>query len=65
MHIKCIAHAVPDTAYAASEIAEWTGADETFIKEKVGAVNRYYLGEDETGVELANKAVCKLLDEQS
>lgn len=64
MKIKAITHALPTRCYEASEVADWTGAHEDFISEKVGAARRYFLDSGQRGVDLAYSAVCKLLSDQ-
>ena len=64
MSIESVASAVPSVCHDAEEIARQTGASAEFIRNKVGIEKRYVLGEDETGVGLAQNA-CKKLFEKS
>lgn len=57
MSIEAIGIAVPAHKETAAEIAVATGAEEAFIRDKIGVHERYVLKEGETGVELAAKAV--------
>ena len=50
------ASAFPDRVVGAAEIAEWTGADESFIRDKVGIGSRHYLSADEAPLDLAKAA---------
>jgi len=63
MKLRAIASAVPTTTYDSDEIAGWTGADPAFIRSQVGIEKRAFLGPDETGVDLATKAVANLAAE--
>ncbi len=64
MSLEAISSAVPSLKETAAEIAQQTGADETFIREKVGISTRHILADDETGLGLAETA-CKTLFEES
>jgi 3-oxoacyl-[acyl-carrier-protein] synthase-3 len=48
--------ALPDHRVSAAQIAEWTGGDEAFIKNKVGIDSRRFLGPDERPLDLARQA---------
>ena len=48
--------ALPDYRVSAAQIAEWTGGDEAFIRNKVGIDSRRFLGPDQTPLELAKQA---------
>ncbi len=56
MKIRDIAFALPSTQVSSQTIAEWTGADPTFILEKVGVANRAFLAADEAPLTLATQA---------
>lgn len=56
MSIEAIAIAVPSQHQTAQEIALLTGADPSFISEKVGLKGRYILGPEESGVQLSTAA---------
>ncbi|WP_095590589.1 ketoacyl-ACP synthase III [Actibacterium ureilyticum] len=60
MPIVAIDHAVPGVMHTAADLAAATGADEAFIRDKVGVHKRYCLGEDETGISLS-QAACEAL----
>lgn len=62
MSIEAITSAVPSIEHSARELAAMTGADEAFIRDKVGVERRYILGPDETGLSLAEAAVRKLFE---
>ena len=57
MSIEAIGAAVPQHKETAAEIAAATGAEEAFVRDKVGVHQRYILRDGETGVELAAAAV--------
>lgn len=63
MPLVAIRSAVPSIKQTAADIAAQTGADEAFVREKVGITTRYILGPDETGLDLAYAACAKLLAE--
>jgi 3-oxoacyl-[acyl-carrier-protein] synthase-3 len=56
MRIRAIASALPERKVTASEVAEWVGIDPAFIRDKVGVETKYFLGPDESGLDLAVKA---------
>jgi 3-oxoacyl-[acyl-carrier-protein] synthase-3 len=60
MPIVSIDYALPSVTHSASEIAAVTGADEAFIREKVGVHQRQILGLHETGISLS-KSACEAL----
>lgn len=62
MSIDAIAHAVPARLETAADIARATGADEAFVRDKVGIHTRHILGPGETGLDLAEAAVRALID---
>lgn len=62
MSIRSIASATPSVCHDAAEIARQTGADEAFIREKVGIHKRFILGPDETGLDLAEMAGRRLFE---
>ncbi|MEZ5873905.1 MAG: hypothetical protein R3D30_03465, partial [Hyphomicrobiales bacterium] len=53
------ASAFPSREVSAAEIAEWTGGDESFVRDKVGIQSRRYLAKDETPLDLAKAAADK------
>lgn len=63
MPIDALAYAVPSIQHTAADLSELTGADERFIREKIGLSTRYVLGEGETGVSLSVEA-CRSLFEK-
>lgn len=65
MALIAVASAVPSVRHTAADIAEITGADEAFIRDKVGISERYILGPGESGLDLAERATRKLLDKTS
>ncbi len=60
MSIEAFAHAIPSICHSAADIAQVTGADEDFIRDKIGLSTRYVLGPDETGTGLS-VAACEAL----
>lgn len=64
MPIKAIEYSVPKVCHSAADLAEVTGADEIFIRDKIGVHQRYVLGPDETGTSLS-KSACEKLFEMS
>jgi len=62
MSIEAIASAVPSISENSESLAQQTGADEDFIRDKVGVHTRYRLGPGETGVDLAATAVRRLFN---
>lgn len=62
MSIEAITSAVPSLREDAADLARQTGADEDFIRDKVGVHTRYRLGEGETGVDLATAATERLFE---
>jgi len=63
--IKSIASSIPGSEWTNEKIHELTGADPEFVAKKVGVGNRYFLKEDESGVDLAYKAVTNLLEKSN
>lgn len=61
MSIEAVGKALPSIKETAAEIAQAAGADEAFVRDKVGVAQRYRLGPDETGLSLAEAAVRNLL----
>lgn len=57
MPLIAAASALPSIRHSAADIAAVTGAEEAFIRDKVGVHERFVLGEGETGVTLAAAAV--------
>lgn len=62
MKVRGFAHAVPDIVVEAEEVAGWTGADPTFIAQKIGFPQRRFLSADETPSMLGEKAVRALFE---
>lgn len=60
MPIAAIDHALPGITHTAADLAAATGADEAFIRDKVGVHKRHVLGPDETGISLS-QAACTAL----
>ncbi len=60
MPIEAIEVALPTIKHSAADLAAATGADENFIRQKVGLESRYILGPEETGVSLSTKACERL-----
>lgn len=60
MPLEAIASALPTIRDTAQDIADATGADEAFVRTKIGVGERFRLGEEETGVQLAANA-CETL----
>lgn len=60
MSIEAIASAIPSIKHTAQELALQTGAEEQFIRDKVGLNERFVLGPGETGLSLAAAACAKL-----
>jgi 3-oxoacyl-[acyl-carrier-protein] synthase-3 len=56
MKIRDIAIALPAKRIDNKLIAEWTGGDEEFIKNKIGIESRTFLGEDESQIDLSMQA---------
>jgi 3-oxoacyl-[acyl-carrier-protein] synthase-3 len=56
MNIRDIAIALPVQRIDNKLIAEWTGGDENFIKNKIGIESRAFLGEDESLIDLSAQA---------
>ncbi|MCT8974622.1 ketoacyl-ACP synthase III [Microbaculum marinisediminis] len=61
--IEKIAVALPDWIVDADEVAGWTDSDPQFIREKVGIETRRFLRDDETGCDLASRAVREVLSD--
>ncbi|MCB1516172.1 MAG: ketoacyl-ACP synthase III [Hyphomicrobiaceae bacterium] len=64
MSIEKFGYALPGIKQSAAHIAEATGADETFVAEKVGLKTRYILGDQESGISLSIRA-CEDLFEKA
>lgn len=62
MKVRGFAHAVPDIIVEAEEVADWTGADSTFIAQKIGFPQRRFLSARETPSMLGGQAVRALFD---
>lgn len=60
MTLEALSYAVPDLVQTADELAQVTGADPDFIRDKVGMGQRHVLGADETGTDLSARAVRNL-----
>ncbi len=60
MSIEAVALSLPSVVHTAESIACQSGADPSFISDKVGLQTRYVLGENEGGVSLAAQACEKL-----
>lgn len=60
--IEAIEIALPTIKHSAADLAAATGADEDFIRRKVGVESRYILGPRETGVSLSAEACTRLFD---
>ncbi|MEM8751963.1 MAG: ketoacyl-ACP synthase III [Pseudomonadota bacterium] len=60
MPLRAVGSAVPSVRHDAADIAAATGAEEAFIRDKVGVGTRYVLGPGETGVGLS-AAACEAL----
>lgn len=63
MPLVAIRSALPSIQETAADLARVTGADEAFVREKVGVKTRYVLGPDETGLDLAEAACAALFAE--
>ena len=61
MRIRALASALPGHKVPASEVSAWVGIDPAFIRNKIGVEEKYFLGADESGVDLAVAACEKLL----
>jgi 3-oxoacyl-[acyl-carrier-protein] synthase-3 len=61
MKLRAIGHALPERAVASSEVARWSGLEESFIREKIGIASRRFLSDGETPVALAQRACEDLL----
>ena len=61
MSIVGIASALPSVRHTAADIAATTGADEKFVREKVGVAERFVLARGESGLDLAEAAGKELL----
>lgn len=61
MSIEAIGTAVPSRKETAADIAAATGAEEAFVRDKVGIHTRHILAPDETGLDLAEAAVRDLI----
>lgn len=60
MSIEAVCSALPSVVHTVSDIADQTGGDASFIRDKVGLNKRHVLGDGETGVSLSVEA-CKSL----
>ena len=60
MKIVGIGSAFPISEFDASEIGKWTGAQESYIAERVGIAKRRFLLPHETGLQLAAQACVSL-----
>ncbi|MEM8630281.1 MAG: ketoacyl-ACP synthase III [Pseudomonadota bacterium] len=56
------ASALPDRIVTAAEVAEWTGGDESFIRNKVGIESRRFLSPDQNPLDLALLATTRGLE---
>lgn len=63
MALVSFAHAIPSVRHSVEHVAELTGADVDFVRDKVGLLQRYVLADDETGISLAHNA-CEALFEK-
>ena len=63
MRILGVGTAFPKTEFSSQVIAEWTGASEEYITERVGISTRRFLQEDERGIDLALSACHSLKDQ--
>ena len=61
--LQAVTSAVPDTLWTNRKIQELTGASPDFVEKKIGVESRFFLGDNETGVDLSLEAVSKLLDQ--
>jgi 3-oxoacyl-[acyl-carrier-protein] synthase-3 len=64
MPLRRIAFALPSIRETAREISAATGAEESFVRDKIGVSERYLLGPGETGIKLAAAACRSLLERQ-
>ena len=64
MSLEAFALALPSIRHGAADIAAATGADVSFIADKVGVNERFVLGPGETGVGLAAAACRNLFEHQ-
>lgn len=58
--IVAVRSAVPKESWSNEKIEKLTGAKAEFVREKVGVHNRFFLSQEETGVDLSEEAVNKL-----
>lgn len=65
MRVRAFAHALPKQTVTAGEVAHWTGADPSFVAEKIGFYQRHFLAADEAPSSLAAAALTTLLEDQS
>ena len=63
MPIDAVTYAIPSIRHTAGDLSALTGADEKFIRDKIGLSTRYVLGEGESGVSLSAQA-CRSLFEK-
>lgn len=62
MKVRGFAHALPETVVEAVEVAEWTGADPSFVANKIGFRQRRFLKADETPSMLGARAIRALFE---
>lgn len=62
MYLRDIGVGLPDRTVSSGEVAAWTGADPSFLTEKIGISERRFLNKDESTLDLAYRAVVDLLD---
>ncbi len=60
MNIRDIAFALPVREVDSAEISKWTGAEESFIVNKIGISTRRFLGPDEPPLSLSKRACDEL-----
>ena len=62
MNIRNVAIALPANKIDNKLIAEWTGGDENFIKNKIGIETRSFLGANESVIDLSRQACANLFN---
>jgi 3-oxoacyl-[acyl-carrier-protein] synthase-3 len=62
MRVRGLSHALPASVADAAEVAAWTGADASFIADKVGFTQRRFLAADEPPSALAAEALNNLFE---
>lgn len=62
MRVRGFSHALPSTVVGAHEVAEWTGADPSFVAEKIGFHERRFLTAEEAPSKLAVAALDRLFE---